>query len=314
MLDAAVCGAVFASPNVLQIENGLDIIHSPKGMLVIVKNYTGDRLNFGLAVEKSRAAGSNVRMLAVGDDVAIGRSRGKMVGRRGMAGTALIHKIAGAAAEEGMSLDEVFNIAEFAAESVATIGAGLNGCDVPGQQRHIDLEDNEVELGMGIHNEPGSRRIKPQPSTPDLIKEMLSLILNTDDTERSYLPHAPATGKPTEVVLLINNLGGLSVLELTCLTNLVLEGLQQGYNIKPCRVYSGTFLSALNATGFSITLLSMPVGAKSEKVLSFLDAPTTAPGWTASIPSVSWNTEVEVAIAPKKVVASVSTAHSVKCE
>ena len=114
MLDAAVCGAIFASPNVIQIEAGLRSVQSPLGTLVIVKNYTGDKLNFGLAVEKSRALSENtIRVLVVDDDVSVGRTKGRMVGRRGLAGTVLIHRIAGADAASGASLDDVYELAEY---------------------------------------------------------------------------------------------------------------------------------------------------------------------------------------------------------
>ena len=300
MLDAAVCGAIFSSPNVIQIEKGLQLVQVSEGTLVIVKNYTGDMLNFGLSVEKSRSRGNNVRMVVVGDDVSIGRSNNKMVGRRGLAGTVLVHKIAGAAAAKSLSLDEVADISQFAAENLATIGVGLNRCDVPGQQRHMDLALDEIELGLGIHNEPGSRRLNPQPATADLISDMLSALLDTTDADRSYLATSPAVDKNAVVVLLINNLGGLSVLELTCLTNIVAETLQNRYEVKPHRVYCGTFLSALNGSGFSVTVLSLPAGEKSDQILSFLDAPTAAIGWTSSIPSSIWSSGAVAVEAPSK--------------
>jgi dihydroxyacetone kinase len=300
MLDAAVCGAIFASPNVIQIESGLRAIQSPMGSLVIVKNYTGDKLNFGLAVERSRArAGNTVKVLMVDDDVSVGRTKGRMVGRRGLAGTVLIHKIAGAAAALGASLNDVYDVAEYANRFLATIGVALNGCDVPGQQQHVDLAADEIELGMGIHNEPGSRKIKPQPSIKSLIDEMLATILDTTDKERNYLSKSPVA-HPSEVVLLMNNLGGLSVLEITCLTGMVVEQLKSKYKIHSSRVYVGTFLSALNGSGFSITLLSLPKdGPASESlaksILAYLDAPTSAIGWTPSLPAAAWSETSETA-------------------
>lgn len=289
MLDAAVCGAIFASPNVVQIEAGLRLIESPAGSLVIVKNYTGDKLNFGLAVEKARAAGNKLRLVIVGDDVSIGKTRSRMVGRRGLAGVVLVHKVAGAAAARGLSLHEVAGLAEFVTENLATIGVGLERSEVPGQRRHADLTNEGIELGMGIHNEPGSKNLNPQLSTGDIITEMLDNLLDPIDTELAYLPISPLLERNSKTILLINNLGGLSVLELTCLTNMALEILHTRYSVYPCRVYSGTFLSSLTGVGFSITILSLPPSEKTGLVLSFLDAPTTAAGWTTTIPSEGWN-------------------------
>lgn len=306
MLDAAVCGAIFASPNVIQIESGLRSVQSPLGSLVIVKNYTGDKLNFGLAVEKSRAKARNtVKVLMVDDDVSVGRTKGHMVGRRGLAGTVLIHKIAGAAADSGASLDDVYEVAEYANSCLATIGVTLNGCDVPGQQQHINLAADEIELGMGIHNEPGSRKIKPQPGTKSLIDDMLAAILDTTDKERNYLQKSPVA-HPSEVVLLVNNLGGLSVLEITCLTGMVVKQLKSKYMIQSSRVYAGTFLSALNGPGFSITLLSLPkdepaAEKMADRILAYLDAPTSAVGWTPSLPASGWSETVPEATVTKSV-------------
>ena len=145
---------------------------------------------------------------------------------------------------------------------------------------------------MGIHNERGSRKIKPQPSTAGLIAEMLAALLDTTDKERNYLQKSPIN-YISEVVLLINNLGGLSVLEISSLTNIVLEHLQIRYSIWQCRVYAGTFLSSLNGPGFSITLLSLPtdepaVAQKASRILACLDAPTSAVGWGQSPPTARW--------------------------
>ncbi|KAH8891488.1 dihydroxyacetone kinase [Thozetella sp. PMI_491] len=280
MLDAAVCGSVFASPNALQIEAGLDLVQSPKGILVIVKNYTGDKLNFTLAAQRFRfRTGIPVRLVVVTDDVSIGRAKSARVGRRGLAGTVLIHKIAGAAAATGLSLDEVAEIAEFANRNMGTIGAALDGCDIPGQKSMPRLECGQIELGIGIHNEPGSRRITSQPTLDLLVAEMLSNILSTEDQERGFIASL-SPGGPGDIVLLINNLGGLSPFEIAAVAGEVLSQLSLKYQAKPVRVYVGTFLSALNGPGFSITILNLPRDEKtSGKVLEFLDTPTDASGW-----------------------------------
>ncbi|KAH7127381.1 dihydroxyacetone kinase Dak1 [Dactylonectria macrodidyma] len=290
MLDAAVCGAVFASPNALQIEGGLKLIESPRGILVIVKNYTGDKLNFSLAADRFRfTSRTPIRLVIVSDDVSIGRTRSGLVGRRGLAGTVLVHKVAGAASVAGLSLDEVADVAEFATKNMGTIGVGLDSCSMPGQAPKSRLQPDELEIGIGIHNEPGSKRVQPRPSLSVLVKEMMLALLDTTDAERNYIENSP---RPDEhdVVLLVNNLGSLSQLEMAAATGEVVSQLKSDYAIKPSRMYCGTFLSALNGPGFSITLLSLPKNQPlSGQVLQWLDAPTDALGWTSSISTAAWN-------------------------
>ncbi|KAF7547252.1 hypothetical protein G7Z17_g7867 [Cylindrodendrum hubeiense] len=288
MLDAAVCGAVFASPNAKQIEAGLRAIRSPRGILIVVKNYTGDKLNFTLASERFNiSTGVPVKLVIVADDVSIGRSKSALVGRRGLAGTVLVSKISGAASASGLDLDAVATAANFVIANMGTIGVGLDGCDLPGQPHQSRVADDELELGIGIHNEPGSKRIQPRPSLTDLVKEMLANILG-EDPERNYL-ESPPRPEHHDVVLLINNLGSLSNLEIVAITGEVVSRLHTDYDLKPTRVYAGTLLSALNGPGFSITLLSLPKdNSLSAKVLEWLDAPTDAIGWPCAITSTAW--------------------------
>ncbi|KAI1387026.1 dihydroxyacetone kinase Dak1 [Hypoxylon trugodes] len=289
MLDAAVCGAVFASPNALQIESGLRLIQSPRGVLIIVKNYTGDKLNFTLAAERFRfASGVPVRIVVVADDVSISRTNSALVGRRGLAGTVLAHKIAGAAAHARLSLDEVADAVEFSLANMATIGVGLDSCSLPGQSHQSRLEPDEIELGIGIHNEPGSKRLKPQPTLEALVGDMLRNILDANDEERGYLKEPPCAADH-DIVLLVNNLGGLSMLEMVVITGEVVSQLDTNYRLKPIRLFTGTFLSALNGPGFSITILVLPKNELiSPKIIEWLDAPTDALGWTSSISSETW--------------------------
>ncbi|KAF8253687.1 dihydroxyacetone kinase [Wilcoxina mikolae CBS 423.85] len=290
MLDAAVCGEIFASPTARQIAAGLAAIDSPKGTLVIVKNYTGDRLNFALAVERARAKGRNIETVTVSDDVAVGREKGSLVGRRGLAGTVLVHKVAGAAAEKGLDLPSVMKIAQHVADNLATVGASLGRCSIPGRTTADDAEDalrpDELEIGMGIHNEPGYKRVSPIPSHPALISELLSLILDTSDNDRGFLPRKSGD----KVVLLVNNLGGVSNLELNVLVNETVHQLGENHGIVPARVFAGAFMTSLNAPGFSITLLALPSDAetKPETVLELLDAYTSAVGWGGSLNSSAW--------------------------
>jgi dihydroxyacetone kinase len=284
MLDAAVSGPIFASPNAQHIRTGLRHIASPKGTLVIVKNYTGDRLNFGLATELSRAYdGRDIETVTVQDDVSVPRSCCGVVGRRGLAGVVLVHKIAGASAAEGKSLPQVAAIARAVADRIATIGVSVEGCSIPGAPRSRQVDCDVLELGMGIHNEPGTRKLETDISTAELISTLLSTLLDENNPERGFLKR----DEDSETVLLINNLGGLSKLELLSLTDYVLLALKSEYGISPCRVFSGTYLSSLDGSGFSITLFSLPNGVQGMDLLRLLDAPTKSVNWQHASPNPS---------------------------
>ncbi|ESK97846.1 dihydroxyacetone kinase [Moniliophthora roreri MCA 2997] len=284
ILTAAVCGNVFASPNASQVRRGIDLVHNDKGTVIIVKNYTGDVLNFGLAKEQYAALhpeyADRVKFVIVGDDVAVGKTQGSIVGRRGLAGTVLVYKIAGALARRGASLDEVYNTAQWVASRVATIGVGLEHCHVPGTAPSAThLSASEIEIGMGIHNESGNKRISPLPPLSELIPQLLDLLSSTSDPERSFVPFK-GPGKD-KVVLLINNLGGVSELELGAIVAETKRQLGQR-NISIERVLSGSFMTSLNMPGFSITLLLLPDSASDPStslILSLLDEKTDAPGW-----------------------------------
>jgi len=223
-------------------------VDTEKGILVTVMNYTGDVLNFGMAVEKAKAAGLRVEMLVVGDDVGVGREKAGKVGRRGIAGTVLVHKISGALAAKGASLEDVYKVAKLTADNIVSVGASLDHVHVPGRalpdpNSKETLAAEEVEVGMGIHNEPGSGRAKV--ALPELVKTMLTQLLDSKDKDRAFL-----NVNSNEIVLMINNLGGVSVLELGGITNEVVSQLEQSYNIKPVRVLAGTYMTSLNGLGF----------------------------------------------------------------
>ena len=293
MLDAAVGGAIFASPNTHQIYRALELAASPKGTIAVVKNYTGDKLNFALAAERFKATtGNDVRMVLVEDDVSVGRSRGKFVGRRGLAGTIFMHKVIGAASKKGYSIDQIMDICEKIAQHMGTIGVSLEPCYVPGQAPHIKNGPARIELGMGIHNEPAINHLPEETPTEEVISVMLDTLLDAQKEEHAFLPEVD--GSPgSRVALMINSLGGLSSVELGALTSLVITQLQKTYQIKPCRVFAGTYLSALDGRGFSITLLGLNEAEHASNVLELLDDPTTAIGWTNTIPSQQWGTSLE---------------------
>lgn len=288
LLAAAVAGTIFASPSTEQIRKAIaSRVDARAGVLVTVMNYTGDVLNFGVAVEHAKAAGLRVEMLVVGDDVGVGRAKGGKVGRRGIAGTVLVHKIAGALAARGASLEDVYKVARLTAGNLVSVGASLEHVHVPGRappdpKSAESLAPGEVEVGMGIHNEAGSGRAKVE--LPELVRTMLAQLLDQNDKDRAFL-----NVNSNEVALLVNNLGGVSALELGGITTEVVTQLEQQWGVRPVRILSGTYMTSLNGLGFSITLLNVvntDIGGPS--MIQLLDDPCEATGWSAPISKNTW--------------------------
>ncbi|KAH7165973.1 Dak1 domain-containing protein [Dactylonectria macrodidyma] len=286
MLSAAVAGTIFASPATEQIRAAITSrVDTSKGVLVIVMNYTGDVLNFGMAVEKAKAAGLAVEMVVVGDDVGVGRAKAGKVGRRGIAGTVLVHKITGALAALGKSLDEVAKLARLTAANLVSVGASLEHVHVPGRKVDTEggLELGEVEVGMGIHNEPGSERSKLE--LPELVSKMLTQLLDSNDKDRAFVNF-----ESYEIILMINNLGGVSVLELGGITAEVVSQLEAKHGIRPIRILSGTYMTSLDGLGFSISLLQVvPHKLDAPSIVELLDASAEVVGWSAPIPASTWD-------------------------
>ncbi|KAH0547519.1 hypothetical protein FGG08_000244 [Glutinoglossum americanum] len=291
LLSAAVAGTIFASPSAEQVRTAVvDRVDGSEGVLVVVMNYTGDVLNFGMAVEKAKASGLRVEMVVVGDDVGVGRKKGGKVGRRGIAGTVLVHKIAGAMAAKGATLEEVRKVASLVSENVVSVGASLSHVHVPGRappgpnDSDETLSKGEIEIGMGIHNEPGSHRVRAE--LPQIVKAMLAQLLDLSDEDRAFLE----INAEDNVVLLINNLGGVSVLELGGITAEIATQLKVDYSIEPVRVLTGTYMTSLNGLGFSITLMRVAdTGLGSgNSLLELLDAPAEAAGWSATVATETW--------------------------
>jgi dihydroxyacetone kinase len=261
MLAAAVAGDVFTSPSPDAVLAAIRASAGPRGALLVVKNYTGDRLNFGLAAELARDEGIPVEIVLVADDAALAGSV-EYAGRRGLAGTILVHKIAGAVATTGASLAEVAGAARAAAGAVRTMGVALSPCTVPAAGRPgFVLGENEIELGLGIHGEPGVRRGPLEPADA-LVDHLLGAVL-------ADLP----AGHGSRMVLMINNLGATPTMELAIVARRAIAMLEErGMSVE--RVYLGTFLSALEMAGVSLSVL--PVD---DRQLALLDAPTDAPAW-----------------------------------
>ncbi|XP_055669342.1 triokinase/FMN cyclase isoform X1 [Falco peregrinus] len=285
MLTGVVAGAVFTSPAVGSILAAIRVVTQAgaAGTLLIVKNYTGDRLNFGLALEQARAEGANVQMVVVGDDSAFATL--KKAGRRGLCGTVLIHKVAGALAEAGASLNEIVERVSAAAKAMGTLGLSLSPCSIPGSKPTFRLAEDEMELGLGIHGEAGVRRMKVLPAD-EAVETML--VHMTDPSNASHLPLRPGAS----VVLVVNNLGGLSCLELGIVAGAAVRCLEsRGIHI--ARALVGSFMTALEMAGVSLTLMLVD-----EELVGLIDAETTAMAWPnlAAAPAMSQRQEVPVPI------------------
>lgn len=225
MLTAAVSGEIFASPSASQICSGLDLVNAEAGVIFVVNRYTGDCLNFGLAAEKGRAAlaisgnkkSGGIEMVIVGDDVAVGRERGGLVGRRGLGGNVFTCKIMGAGSQKGLNVQQLKKLGDSVIANAVSVGTSLDHCHVPGRSKVAEdwgaLPDEACEIGMGIHNEPGFKRLEKTPPASELIREMLSLLLNPNDSDRHYLDFE----KDDAPIVFLNNLGGVSQLEMAAL-------------------------------------------------------------------------------------------------
>ncbi len=255
MLDAAVPGAVFTSPSPEPILAALQAADGGAGVVQIVKNYTGDVLNFEVAAELGEAEGMTVRSVLVADDVAVEDST-YTAGRRGVAGTLVVEKIAGAAAERGDDLDAVVAVAERTAAAVRTMGIALTAPTVPAAGRpSFDLEDDEVEVGIGIHGEPGRRRVKAVSAdeTADLLLEPVLTDLGD------------VAGK--DVLLLVNGMGATPSLELSILYGAARRRLEErGATVT--RSLVGSYVTSLDMAGASISVMPLD-----EELTALWDAP-----------------------------------------
>ena len=263
MLHAAVAGDVFTSPSTDAVLAASRAASGPAGALLVVKNYTGDRLNFGRAAEMARAEGIAVEAVVVADDVAL-RDTVEPARRRGIAGTVLVHKVAGAASAAGLDLASVAAEARAAAAKLGTMGVALGACTVPGGRPGFVLADDEMELGLGIHGEAGVRRAKLLPADA-LVDELLDTILAD-----LALPSG------ARVALLVNGLGGTPPMELAVVARRALTALRdRGLDV--VRAWSGNLLTALEMPGMSLSVMAVD-----DARLARLDAPTGASAWPGS--------------------------------
>ncbi|KAF5905423.1 triokinase/FMN cyclase, partial [Clarias magur] len=266
MLSAAVAGSVFSSPPPGSILAAIMTLwqSGTSGVLLLVKNYTGDRLNFGLAAEKARAHGVPVDMVIVADDCAF--TLPSKAGRRGLCGTVFIHKLAGALAEESCPLDVIVAKVSKAAKNIGTLGVSLSPCSVPGCLPTFELLPGDMELGLGIHGEPGIKKSK-MASADEVVKTMIDHM--TDHTSQSHLPLKSGDN----VILCVNNLGALSCLEIAVVTRAAISCLM-GRGVQVARVMSGLFMTSLEMAGMSLSVMTV-----NEEMLRLFDAKTSAPAW-----------------------------------
>jgi dihydroxyacetone kinase-like protein len=261
LLDAACPGEVFASPSAAQVAAAIRAADSGAGTLLIVKNYTGDVLNFRLGAQLAEADGHRTASVLVADDVAVDGSSAT-IGRRGVAGTVVLEKICGAAATEGADLDTLAALAERVAGGVRSMGAALSGVTLPsGGDPAIALEAGQMEVGVGIHGEPGRER-RSAESADVVVAELLDAVL--DDLG----------GEPGELLLFTNGLGGLPPLELYAAHHLAGEHLRAaGHTVR--RSLVAPLVTSLGMVGFSVTVLRLD-----DELTRLWDAPCRSAGWT----------------------------------
>eukprot|EP00939_MAST-03C_sp_MAST-3C-sp1_P002157 g2157.t1 len=250
MLTAAVCGEIFASPTVDAVLSAILAVTGKAGCLVIVKNYTGDRLNFGLACEKAKTEyGLDVRMVICADDVALGATPKA----RGIAGTLFLHKLAGAAAESGATLNEVWTLASRVATHVKSMGASFSTCTQPFAGTSRSLGDDAMELGLGIHGEPGMK-------TSSVLSSRDTIDAVTQEVWSHLDLAAAMTKKNLRLIVLVNNLGGVPALEMSIVAKDVLESVEKLAKSKNIAadvhlVGPARLMTALNMNGVSVSIL-----------------------------------------------------------
>ncbi len=261
MLDAAVAGAVFTSPTPDQVYEAIKATECGKGALLIIKNYTGDVMNFEMAADMAGDEDIKVDKVIVADDVAVENSTWT-TGRRGIAGTIFVHKIAGAAAEEGRDLADVKAVAEKVIANVRSMGMAIEPCTVPAVGKpSFELEEDEVEIGIGIHGEPGTHREKITTAA-QTVDHLLGKILD----EGIY-------GEGDEVAVMVNGMGGTPLMELYVANDRVADVLAEK-KIKVYKTLVGNYMTSLDMAGFSITLLKLD-----DELKALLDAPADTPAF-----------------------------------
>lgn len=301
MLTGAILGGIFASPPVSSILAAIRAVtpdptdgNQPTdgvgggvgggGCLLIVKNYTGDRLNFGMATEIACGEGRNVRMVVMADDTALERQKG-VTGARGVAGTILVHKVAGAAARRGYDLERVVEVASSMADRVRSLGVALNAVTIPGAAVVNDrlMGKNVMEIGMGIHGEAGRLQM-PWKKVEEVVSIMIRTICEYGIDGEEIEGEVPTFERGDELCVVVNNLGGTSNFEMGILTNSVVRQLERdvdmgGWDCTVSRLYVGSFMTSFDMQGASVSIVSL---TRMGHLRELLDDYTDAPAWQAS--------------------------------
>ena len=258
MLDAAISGNVFSSPSPDRIGSAIEQVSCGKGVLMVIKNYSGDIMNFGLSADLAEMDDIEVAQVVVKDDVAV-PDREEGTGRRGIAGTVFVHKIAGAKAEQGASLAEVKAAAEKAIRNIRTMGVAMTPCILPAVGKPgFQIADDEIEIGMGIHGEKGIETTKIK-TAKEIAEILVGRILDDYDYSGS------------EVAVLVNGLGGTPLMELYIL-NMEVQKILEEKGIKAYRTFVGNYCTAIDMTGASVTLMKLD-----DELKELLDAPCDTP-------------------------------------
>jgi len=288
MLSGAILGGIFASPSISSIlaairATAVTLQHEDIGILLVVKNYTGDRLNFGMACEKANQEGIRCRMVVVADDCALERTKG-ITGARGVAGCVLVHKIAGAAAMAGKTLDEIVTVVDEVNSKLGTLGIALDSVTIPGSVTVNDrLDDKTIEIGLGIHGEAGIKQSSMLTANA-MAKEMIDTIRNygrTTCTVDDATTVVPLFEKGDSLCVLVNNLGGTSNFEMSILANACVKYLEDEttFGCKVTRLLVGSYMTSFDMHGASVTILNL--SCSSDELITLLDAPCNAPAWSA---------------------------------
>ncbi len=260
MLDAAAAGNVFASPDPARILNGIEHADGGRGVLLVIKNYSGDIMNFEMAADLAADMDIPVKSVIVRDDVAVKEST-YSTGRRGIAGTIFVHKIAGAKAEDGGTLEEVAELAQRTADNVRSFGVSLSSCILPGVGTPgFVIGEGQMELGMGIHGEPGIEQT-PMKSAAEIAEIMVEKI--TADLDYS--------GRETAVI--VNGLGGTPLMELYILAGEIDKQIR-ARNITPVKYLVGNYMTSLEMAGASMSMLRLD-----EEMKQYLASPCSTMAW-----------------------------------
>jgi dihydroxyacetone kinase-like protein len=260
MLDAACPGAIFTSPTPDQMLEATKAINGGKGVLHIIKNYTGDVMNFEMAADLARSEGIEVQSVVIDDDVAVKDSL-YTAGRRGVGATVLAEKLVGAAAEQKRSLNEIVEICNKVKNNGRSMGMALTSCTVPHVGKPtFDLPENEMEIGIGIHGEPG--RVRMPLKKADEIVEMLMEPIISD------IPYKAGD----QMLMFVNGMGGTPLIELYIVYRKAYE-IAKKHGLKVVRNLIGPYITSLEMAGTSITMLKMD-----DDMIKLWDAPVKTPG------------------------------------